>query len=158
MDGFSNIVDEVVYDDASPWPADEVSIQGVVIVSSPDGGCGSLELIAEDLDNSVAGNWQSSWVNNGTPGMANSSAFGCADGQACNYTPAALLDDGSCTYDCFGCTYPAATNYDAAAILDDGNCVMSTANPCPTDLNGDGTTSVSDLLILLGAFSTSCEE
>jgi predicted extracellular nuclease len=158
MDGFGNIVDEVVYDDASPWPADEVSIQGVVIVSSPDGGCGSLELIAEDLDNSVAVNWQSSWVSNGTPGMANSSAFGCADGQACNYTPAALLDDGSCTYDCFGCTYESATNYDAAAILDDGSCELSTENPCPTDLNGDGTTSVSDLLMLLGAFSTPCEE
>ena len=30
-------------------------------------------------------------------------------------------------------------------------------SPCPTDLNGDGTTSVSDLLILLGAFATDCE-
>jgi hypothetical protein len=50
-------------------------------------------------------------------------------------------------------------NYDAAAILDDGSCEMSSgANPCPTDLNGDGTTSVSDLLMLLGAFSTPCEE
>ena len=43
------------------------------------------------------------------------------------------------------------------ALIDDGTCELTTANPCPTDLNGDGTTSVSDLLILLGAFATDCE-
>ena len=30
------------------------------------------------------------------------------------------------------------------------------ANPCPTDLNGDGQTTTSDLLIFLGAFGTDC--
>jgi predicted extracellular nuclease/plastocyanin len=158
MDGFGNVIDQVVYDDSSPWPADEIAILGTVIAASPDGGCASLELIAEDLDNSDPANWQASWVSNGTPGAANSSAFGCTDGTACNYVTGSLLDDGSCTFDCYGCTYASATNYDETATFDDGSCDLTTANPCPTDLNGDGTTSVSDLLMLLGAFSTSCDE
>jgi hypothetical protein len=117
-----------------------------------------LELIAEDLDNSNPANWQASWVSNGTPGAANSSAFGCTDGTACNYVTGSLLDDGSCTFDCYGCTYESATNYDETATFDDGTCDLTAVNPCPTDLNGDGTTSVSDLLMLLGAFSTSCDD
>ena len=44
------------------------------------------------------------------------------------------------------------------ATVDDGTCEVTAENNCPTDLNGDGTTTVSDLLILLGAFATDCEE
>ena len=72
-------------------------------------------------------------------------------------TPTSPSSTTRVTYDCYGCTYPEATNYDETATFDDGTCEVSTANPCPTDLNGDGTTSVSDLLILLGAFATDCE-
>ena len=157
QDAYGNIVDAVTYDDAAPWPSQEISVLGNVLAASPDGGCASLELIATDLNNDDPDNWQNSWVDNGTPGAANSSAFGCTDGQACNYSDQALFDDGTCNYDCYGCTYPEATNYDETATIDDGTCEVSTANPCPTDLNGDGTTSVSDLLILLGAFATDCE-
>ena len=116
-----------------------------------------MELIETNLNNDDADNWQNSWVDNGTPGAANSSAFGCTDGTSCNYLATALFDDGSCTYDCLGCTYEGSANYDADAIIDDGTCELELANPCPSDLNGDGTTSVSDLLILLGAFATDCE-
>ena len=41
--------------------------------------------------------------------------------------------------------------------FDDGSCTFNVANPCPTDLNGDGQTTTSDLLIFLGAFGTDCE-
>ena len=42
------------------------------------------------------------------------------------------------------------------ATNDDGSCEVESANPCPTDLNGDGQTTTSDLLIFLGAFGTDC--
>jgi hypothetical protein len=45
---------------------------------------------------------------------------GCIDGASCNYDPAALCDDGSCTFP--GCTDPVANNYDPIAGCDDGSC------------------------------------
>ena len=158
QDSYANVVDSVTYDDASPWPSEEVVVLGNVLVASPDGGCSSLELIQTDLDNGDTNNWQASWEENGTPGAANSSAYGCTDGAACNYSAVALFADESCTYDCYGCTYPEASNYDETASFDDGTCEVTAENNCPTDLNGDGTTSVSDLLMLLGAFATDCDE
>lgn len=157
QDAYGNVVDAVTYDDADPWPSQEISILGNVLAASPDGGCASLELIMPDLNNDDADNWQNSWVDNGTPGAANSSAFGCTDGTACNYSATALFDDGTCAFDCYGCTYPEATNYDETALFDDGTCEVSAADDCPTDLNDDGTTTISDLLILLGAFATDCD-
>jgi hypothetical protein len=47
---------------------------------------------------------------------------GCTDFTACNYNPAANIDDGSCLTD-YGCTDPLATNYDASATCDDNSCV-----------------------------------
>ena len=55
-----------------------------------------------------------------------------------------------------GCSYPDASNYDAAAVSDDGSCTFDIANPCPADLNGDGSITTGDLLIFLGAFGTIC--
>ena len=55
----SEIVDEVTYSDSDPWP------------TSPDGQGPSLELISPELDNSLAENWQASFVADGTPGIAN---------------------------------------------------------------------------------------
>ncbi len=53
-------IDSVFYDDASPWPTE------------PDGHGPSLELKDPSLDNSLAENWQASYVNGGTPGATNS--------------------------------------------------------------------------------------
>ena len=61
---------------------------------------------------------------------------GCMDPTACNYDPAAELDNGSCAQDddcgvcggdnssCGGCTDATACNYDYAAIVDDGSCAQ----------------------------------
>lgn len=55
------IVDIVYYGNSGAWPV------------SPDGLGPSLELKAPGRDNSLAGNWQSSYIFGGTPGMKNSS-------------------------------------------------------------------------------------
>jgi predicted extracellular nuclease len=157
-DGFGNLLDAVDYDDVAPWPAQTVSVLGSVLVQSPDGGCSTLELIQTDLNNDDADNWQASWVDNGTPGAPNSSAFGCADASACNYESGAFFDDGSCTYECVGCTYADATNYDATFTMDNGSCVFDLTDDCPADLNGDGLVTTSDLLQFLPEFGSACPE
>lgn len=84
---------------------------------------------------------------------------GCQDVTACNFTPGAILDDGSCTfaeqyYDCNGqchcdedgdgvcceletdgCTDATACNYVENASNDDGSCEFTSCVGC-TDPNG----------------------
>ena len=166
-DAFGNTVNAVTYDDAGAWPSSAQGILGFNYIESPDGGCATLEYIPEILEvylttpvgngNDFGGNWQASWVDNGTPGAANSSAFGCNNPDACNFNASALLgDDSQCTFDCTGCTYPNADNFTAGATQDDGSCEFSIANPCPTDLNGDGSTTTADLLVFLVDFGNTC--
>ena len=51
---------------------------------------------------------------------------GCTDISACNYSPGASNDDGSCEYtSCLGCTDPLADNYDPLATIDDGSCIVT---------------------------------
>ena len=77
---------------------------------------------------------------------------------ACNFDPAAWLDDGSCTIEgCSGCTWPAAENYNPAATLDDGTCLMGAVEDvCPADLNEDGEVTSVDLLMLLSVYGEPC--
>ena len=51
---------------------------------------------------------------------------------------------------------PDAENYDETAVTDDGSCSFDIANPCPADLNGDGSVSTADLLEFLTAFGQVC--
>ena len=168
QDAFGNFIDVVDYA-SSGWPGSGFSILGSTLIGDPNGGGATLEYIPEVLaeysagtlgmDNEFGSNWQAAWVDGGTPGAPNSSAFGCNDATACNYNATAYLaDNSSCTYDCYGCTYPDAENYTNGASFDDGTCTFSAgANPCPSDLNGDGTVTTGDLLIFLGAFGAICE-
>jgi plastocyanin len=166
-DAFGNVVNAVTYNTASPWPSSAQGILGFNYINSPNGGCATLEYIPEILDvylttpvgngNDFGGNWQASWADNGTPGAANSSAFGCNNPDACNFNASALLgDESQCTFDCSGCTYANADNFTAGATQDDGSCEFTTANPCPTDLNGDGSTTTADLLVFLVDFGNTC--
>ena len=50
----------------------------------------------------------------------------------------------------------AAWNFDGEPLL--GTCFPSTSDPCPEDLDGDGFVTVSDLLMVLGAFGQACTE
>ncbi len=106
-------------------------------------------------------------------GSGTECTYGCQVAQACNYNPDANYGGlDACVFDgCAGCTYPNADNYAAqgiddngneipgweeALVLDDGSCTFTTANPCPADLNGDGSVSTADLLEFLTAFGSSC--
>ena len=169
QDAWGNVIDQVEYSDEGAWPADGFGILGSVLIASPDGGCASLEYIPEILveylagvpgmDNEFGSNWQASWVDGGTPGAPNSSAFGCNDATACNYNPTAYLANNDvCDFDCYGCTYPSAENFNSGASFDDGTCEFSIAeNDCPSDINGDGTVSTGDLLLFLSAFGEICD-
>lgn len=157
-DGWGNIIDVVVYDDAAPWPSQTIGVLGNNVVQNPDGDCSSLELVSSDLDNANAANWQPSWVDNGTPGAQNSSLFGCTDATACNFSVMAMFDDGSCNTDCYGCTYEGASNFVDGATMDDGSCEFEFANDCPADLNGDNQVTAADLLSFLSAFGTTCPQ
>lgn len=65
------------------------------------------------------------------------SDLGCTDSSACNYSPEAIEDDGSCLYfddcmvcggdnsTCGGCTDASACNYDETAVIDDGSCILN---------------------------------
>ena len=112
---------------------------------------------------------------------------GCTDSMACNYDPAALVDNGSCAEfdacgvcggagadsdgdgiaDCneiVGCTDGAACNYNGEAT-DEGTCQYPeegfdcAGNPlsCPEDLNDNGMVEVSDVLLLLSDFGCDTE-
>jgi hypothetical protein len=98
--------------------------------------------------------------------------FGCNVLAACNYDETAnILDISTCSFDdCAGCTYEIASNYyplDAdgnpitdgfvAPSVDDGSCEFDLSNPCPADINEDGSVSTADLLVFLGAFGSQCE-
>lgn len=105
---------------------------------------------------------------------------GCTYNLACNFNPAASIDNGTCLfpelgYDCngdctfdidndgicdfsesYGCTYSNATNFDPSATEDNGICLFETGTTCPSDVDGDGVTGVADLLEILSLFGLIC--
>ena len=78
---------------------------------------------------------------------------GCMVPVACNYDADANENDlASCDYDsCAGCMYPGACNFDPDALVDDASCFF-----LPGDVTGDGVVGAADLLVMLGAYFTSC--
>ena len=98
-----------------------------------DGWNGATYTLTDDAGNVLAtGDLDTAQNGDGTTtgsdivqiGVA-SCGLGCTDATACNYDPAATLDDGSCNFDCNGCTDPTACNYDATATQDDGSCAVN---------------------------------
>ena len=86
--------------------------------------------------------------------------LGCTYPSADNYNPNANMDDMSCIFSTggtSGCTYASATNYNASATTDDGSCTF-TAPPsaCPEDIDGNLSVGVSDLLLFIAAYGTTC--
>ena len=70
---------------------------------------------------------------------------GCTDATACNYDPAATVDDGSCAMNddcgvcggdnssCSGCTDPQYVEFDPYATIDDGTCGNLVVEGCLYD-------------------------
>lgn len=61
------LIDSLQYDDNSPWPIE------------PDGDGPSLELISPDSLNTLASNWAASLVDDGSPGLPNSTLVTASD-------------------------------------------------------------------------------
>ena len=75
-------------------------------------------------------------INNYRSGLLTSNGcqngdYGCTDPLAYNYSPIAIIDDGSCCY-ISGCTDVTSVNYDSTACYDDGSClpaILGCTNP-----------------------------
>ena len=56
-----------------------------------------------------------------------------------------------------GCTYDFACNYDPAATIDNGTCEVDSCD-CPADLTQDGSVGMADLLDFLLDYGSDCGE
>jgi len=86
--------------------------------------------ISDDLGNVLVqmgnSNYGSSTTHNFCVPVAGEPVPGCTDPIACNYNPAANVNNGSCTYP--GCNNPLACNYNALAGCSNGSCVFAPMN------------------------------
>lgn len=146
------------------WPGNTYAQESYCV----EAGCYIISTSDDTFDSEVS--WTISGVFGGAIsggsnyGPANMSVggdnciVGCTIACACNYNPDAnIADFDGCVFEnCSGCTYMDATNYNDEAVVDDGSCEFDTANPCPADLNEDGSVTTTDLLQFLGAFGSLC--
>lgn len=83
-----------------------------------------------------------------TLSLSAANAFGTSDASA-------TIEVTACTIP--GCMYPNATNYNPAATVDNLSCQFPCdATDCPADLDSNGIVGVSDLLIFIGYYGTTC--
>ncbi len=72
---------------------------------------------------------------------------GCMDPEACNYSPSATQDDGSCDFEsCYGCNDASACNYQPGVTQNDGSCEYTSCEGCmePSACNYDLTATIAD--------------
>ena len=121
-----------------------VDANGIVLISGSGSGLSSGETLT------------------GSFSVSSSAVAGCTVASACNFDPAATLNDGSCILpndcgscpdadgltdtSCYGCTDSTALNYDASATVDDGSCynqgdVCAAAEPLTLPLTYSGDTA-----------------
>ena len=82
---------------------------------------------------------------------------GCTDSTACNYDSTATLNDGSCEYE--SCACPNDVNGDGSITVADLLIVLSEfgcTSDCTADVDGDGAVTVADVLLILSAFGSLC--
>ncbi len=80
---------------------------------------------------------------------------GCVYSMACNFSPVANVDDGSCDFSC--CSGPNACGPGTIWNPAIGQCEgIVLTQECQADLSGDGTITIADLLLFLEVFSQSC--
>ena len=83
----------------------------------------------------------------------------CTDPAACNYNPAAMIDDGSCEYSSCAGTCEGDINNDGSITVSDLLMVLADfgcVSGCDSDVDGDSAVSVADLLGLLAVFGAVC--
>ncbi|NQX91802.1 MAG: hypothetical protein HRT74_06710, partial [Flavobacteriales bacterium] len=95
-----------------------------------------VQMTVADFDNQVIENF-----------CIENDGSGCTNNTACNFDPAATIDDGSCEFlSCAGCTDNTACNFDPTATIDDGSCESLSCAGC-TDNNAcnfDPTATIDD--------------
>ena len=72
------------------------------------------------------------------------SDYGCTDSLAYNFSPVAVIDDGSCCY-ISGCTDPLSFNYNANACFDDSSCIpaiLGCTNPTASNFDPNANVSI----------------
>ena len=132
------------------------------------GSVGSMELLSTTgdtlwslSDTSAAGIGFSS----GTGGafcLPIPNGTGCTQPEACNFNPAAAVDDGTCIQECSDLpSCPADLNGDGLhgatdilALLSEFGCLSL----CNLDITGDGAVSANDVLALLALYGESCPQ
>ena len=169
---------------AGPWPS-------AWNTSSPGVYSASIDL--SSLQPAGNGDWNLQLINGwNTSGVVNydadieifglcpnlSTEPGCTDPEACNFSPSANLDDGTCLYaDALGeCGGPCTSDDNGNGICDDeeacGNAACgvgtwwdesagmcrSTLLNCPGDVDFDGLVNVTDALNVLSGFGVDCGE
>ena len=83
--------------------------------------------------------------------VAQETTLGCMDSVACNYSPEATEDDGSCDYSC--CPGPGCCGVGMNWNSEIGECEITN----PTDSNLDGCTDLNDLMDILSAYGDCAE-